>query len=228
MRSQNRISPVEVVAVLVLLFGGARQADAVVIYDTFNIGDFIGPGGNPIGKFPLGGNFDFAMQFELTNNYILDKIEVDVYLTEGPDILDMWIMDDNGGFPGTIIDSMQIVDQAAPFPGSVVMSPSSSNPLLSGGDPYWVALSTPDPDSYYAWISNADDARTQVKASQIGSAGWNYGIAVTGNPQPFTKFPNRYRLQGSRVPSSPVIPEPATFLLFGLGMLGSAFLHKKH
>lgn len=134
---------------------------STVVFDNFGVGDtyLFDSGFNLTEGEPIGYDFDEAFSFIPAVGGILTDIWLAVGLSEGPNVLDVWIMSDSGGKPGSIIEAFEFSDEMGPF--------GSNNPPLHkaadrttelvAGTQYWLVASAPGPDVMAVWNANSID-----------------------------------------------------------------------
>jgi len=196
----------------------AAPGNAAVLFDTFGAGDAY----NVVGGLTIGGTETFEPDptdwsqgnqfiFDGSQPCVLSSIEVAVAHVHdaggqplGPDELDVWLLDDNAGQPGSIIEAFHFVDQMGIFGqyNAPLLGVSLLHPRLNPGTPYWLIASAPDDDTEAAWCD---------------SLGGITGLrAVRNGPFPWTIHDNEI-LAAFRVSGTAVIPAPGALALAGLG-----------
>jgi PEP-CTERM motif len=200
-----------VLVALVLLLGVAGQAKADVLYTT------LGPGNTydtAKGYFVDGANFYnqvIAMPFTPGATAVFQDALVAVANYQGnSSVLTVNLETDNGGVPGTILDTTTatvIADFSSG--GSVVTATSVLNPTLTAGSTYWLVLSNSDPNAEAVWMYAYQDA--------VGPAAFNQSGSPTG---PWNSFNDT--LTGFQIDGASAAPEPASLTLLALGALGLA------
>ena len=137
-------------------------------------------------------------------NYYLDTIELTAAFVTGTDELDVWLMNDNDGIPGSIIEAFHFRNELDTgwTHRPPLISTSFLNPILQADIPYWLIASTPVEGSFVNWFNNP-----------IGLSGprsyWYDDHWAVGT----TDVTSVFRITGTP------IPEPTTLLLFALGGL---------
>ena len=157
---------------------------ATVIYDNFgpgnsyqtNIGWTVSEVGSTVGR-----NIDVGCMFTVSGaNYSLDTIEVAAGLVRGANELEVWLMDDNGGEPGSVLETITVSGQMGSLGNAnpPVVANSNGTPL-NDGETYWVVLSVPDTTTHAAWNkNNTNDVGFFVTRTNLGP--WNAFNAERG------------------------------------------------
>ncbi len=215
MKTETTILEWMAAAVLLLAAG---QANATVLFNTFGPGDMY----NVVGGLTIGGPETFepdptdwsqGNQFILggSQSYLLSSIEVaiaHVHDTQGqpvgPDELDVWLMSDDAGQPGSIIETFHLVDQMGVFGeyNPPLVGVSILHPVLDPGTPYWLIASAPDDDTWAAWC-DSQPAVMGLRAIRNGPVPW----AVHGD-----EIMAAFRISGTAV-----VPAPGALVMAGLG-----------
>lgn len=119
--------------------------------DAYNTSTGLSIGGVP-GIFP---DIDSTCQFmiAMTTPYFLDKIELAVGLSLGTNELDVWLMSDEEGEPGAIIEEFNFNGEMGPLGSDnpLLVANSEHHPVLYPGTPYWLVVSAPVAGTSAGW-----------------------------------------------------------------------------
>ncbi len=211
----KRICGLLFVAVLVTLIGG--QVEAVTIIDTFPEDTYhpalgwsiSSPSSSPYGDIDQGDQFTPGEP-----GFYLDTIELALWLSAGVNQLDVWLMSDANGEPGDLIETFTF-DTMEESPGGVITANSTERPVLEAGTPYWLIASTEGLGTKVGWYLSYPPVLVSGSHAEgkLMEGTWTWTISA--------------HMGAFRVSGTPV-PEPATMLLFGSGLLGmAAGLRKK-
>lgn len=193
----------------------SAQAAAVPIYSTLGPGDSYNSwSGYDIGR--PGYEWDRGEQFTFGGpSYTLDSIEIvlkQVYINCCPVgglgmTVDVWLMSDAGGKPGTPIEGWSFDDLE--INPQILMGNSTLHPVLVPGTPYWLVASTPDSSSWAEWLKSSPIVLgTHVR--RLGSGDWEVYSNITQGA---------FRINGTPViPPPPVVPAPGAVILGSIGL----------
>jgi hypothetical protein len=195
-------------AALALQYGPAAQARAGVIFNNYGPGDtYFLLNGSSIGG-PPGNYFEHGSAFTVTGGaFTLDRIELAIGLVTGPNILDVSLMSDAAGKPGTVIESIHLVnmmqqDLAMLLPP--VVADSALHPVLEEGTQYWVVASAPVGTDAIWHPPPEDDIGPH--AARFNGGDW---VVDTNNTR-----------EAFRVTGTQVVAEPASLILVAIGIAG--------
>jgi hypothetical protein len=187
---------------LMVVLLAAGQLQAVPIYNTFGTpGDtYDAAYRNTVGR--SGWLYDQGCQFTITVGmpHSLDSIEFAAGFMLPPYEIDVWLMTDASGEPGTIIEAFNF--PSAPLGPSILKGDSALNPILTPGTNYWLVASAPQNDTWAYWNFTDPDVYG-TRASRQGTGAWSV-------------YEDDY-LMAFRINGSP-IPAPGAIFLGGIGV----------
>jgi hypothetical protein len=202
-----------------LLLPGSALATPVAVYSNFGPGDsFLNSVHDVLNQT---GYLEHAARFVVPTgtNFFFTGVDVAIQdaliVNEGQESqLSVRLWSDEGGQPGTILESM-ITDVIAPSPNVLVqhIESNTSATALLHGTPYWISLAAIQPGRV-GWFTNStetggyalNDPSRGVPWLVIDSAGAG-AFRVYGEPT--------------------LVPEPSSVGLLGLGLLGFATLRRQ-
>jgi hypothetical protein len=191
---------------MVILFVAGGQAGAAVLFNTFGSGNSYNlNSGSPVGLVPGFGNVAEGNQFSFTTlpaSY-LDTIELAAGLDEGINQLDVALMTDAAGQPGSVIESFSFTDQMGNFGDNspLLVGTSVLRPLLLPNTDYWLVALASD-DTSASW-NTSSPAVTGMHAFRLDAGSWIVGTTD---------------LDAFRIEGTPVVPVPGALLLGGIGL----------
>ncbi len=186
-----------------------RPTEAMVLYSNFDIGDTF----DLLPAWSIGDPVNFRTSDRFVapaGSFTLDQIDLAISLFQGPNKLDLQLRSDASGLPGATLEAFHFDGAMGPsFAGGLpplVLAHSLTNPELVGGQPYWITASAPAGTSAF-WHFN--------KTGAIDTH-----LVETNAPASFVSKSTQgaFRVTGTEG----AVPEPASLLLFGLGLFGVA------
>jgi hypothetical protein len=97
-----------------------------------------------------------ANSFTVASNVNFTSAQLALGLVSGPSMLQVLLVADAGGVPGSIIETINV--NIGPFPpGSVVTATSVLNPLLTSGTTYWLMAYAPGANTLAEWNFSLSD-----------------------------------------------------------------------
>jgi hypothetical protein len=156
--------------------------------------------GYPVNDYAQGDQFSFTG----ATSYFLDTIELAAGHVSGTNELDVWLMSDAAGEPGTLIEAFNFQDAMDTFGQNnpLLVGHSILRPVLNPGTNYWLIASAPNSVTWADWNLSLPSV-TGSHASREGTGPWNIVINET--------------LGAFRVSGTP-IPAPGVFVLGGIGL----------
>lgn len=198
-----------IVSTMAIVLFLAVQAGANVVYSSFGPGDsYYSTSGYGVGKYGSSANYTQACPFSVTDpqSYTLDSIELATALMSGLNQLNVSLMTDVAGQPGTVLESFSFIEQLPPFDGSfhsLLVGTSVANPVLTAGATYWFVASAPD-STLAVWCWASPEFNGPHAYNEDGGA-W----VLENSSQ------TAFRINGT--PVAAVVPVPGAVLLAGLG-----------
>jgi hypothetical protein len=128
--------------------------------------------------------------------------------SNGPNEVDVSLVSDAGGLPGSTIESWQLTDlPSTTFPSSLVTISSVLDPILLPGTQYWV-VATAGPDTYDVWTFTLAGSSFSPLAVDDTLNGVDSGWELNSSGR-----------QGALAISGDAVPEPSTLALTALALL---------
>jgi hypothetical protein len=181
--------------VLIVLFGGAIEARAIIIFDSFSAGP------NTYDtttvervEAPLPyDDSDVAFQFTVGagSDVLLTTVEAPLQRQSGAvgTQLHFWLMTDNANSPGAIVAQTSNVTVTDQFPDSSVYSTTfPSSQTLLAGNTYWLGASADSSNTRIGWHYSFTSGR---KALRENGGAWTVFNSTTINA---------FRLSGTAIP----------------------------
>jgi hypothetical protein len=198
-------------AVLTLLVNGLGKANADVIFNDYGplytyqttIGWTVSGSST---TFP----FTAANEFTASLTAAVTAVDLGISLAAGTNSVVVELMTDNGGTPGSVLESYGFVDQMGAFgsQNSPLVATSVTNPILVAGTNYWMVAVPGASDTNAAWNYNDQSVTGTDLYSRDGGATWTSNGSQT--------------LGAFEVFGAPV-PVPSTLvmssIIFGMGGL---------
>ncbi|MDE2213837.1 MAG: PEP-CTERM sorting domain-containing protein [Candidatus Omnitrophica bacterium] len=198
------------------LFIFSGQAKADIIYSNI----FGTPGYDTTIGWTIGspGNYEQGDAFTPTANYTLTNIELAAGNFSGTNGINVQLMTDNSGQPGSILESFSFSGLGSFGSTYPLLSANSVlDPTLDANKQYWLVSSAPDSSSYEVWNWNSGGFIGPHAATQDNGATWDISSSdITG----------AFLIEGTPVGVNPV-PEPPTLALFAGALFAGILLRKK-
>lgn len=201
----------------------SAQATAVPIYTTLGPGDSYDAWqvydiGRPGYEWDRGEQFTFGGP-----SYTLDSVEIvlkQAYIDCSPvgvNKIDVWLMTDASGKPGTLIEGWSFVDKLEIDP-QILMGTSTLHPVLVPGTPYWLVASTPDSSTWAEWLRSWPVV-LGTHGRKLGADPWEIYNNITQGA---------FRVNGTPViPPPPPVPAPGAVILGTIGLALIGYLRRR-
>jgi hypothetical protein len=186
--------------------GTIASADVITVFDNykpnFGAATFDGQVINPLGPQR---DRDFANGFVPTQSGPLAQIWATVTMVSGVNEVDLWLMADNNGAPGNVLEAWNLTN-AMPLRGGLntpLYVQSDGNTFLEAGELYWLVASAPLP-TVAQWMFNGINDRGPTSFRENGGS-WQTP------PGPLSDLRGAFRVD--------IVPEPATLCIMAMGAL---------
>ncbi len=163
------------------------SARSDVIYSTF--GDPIPTQSLFVGTLPPAYDAYTVLQaavFTASFDVTLDSIEFSAFYYQGLNTLDVIVMSDSGGKPGSALETLTISNLGGLSTSGTIYTVNSSGVTLTAGVQCWVALEA-EGNGLFAWnVNNAnwvDVARKYTRGYDPGAR--ESSLVVSSQPAPF-------------------------------------------
>jgi PEP-CTERM motif len=204
----NRVSLALAVVAMYSACPGQGRAQVVLFndygpaytYDTVNAYGVSGSSSSPGSDVP-------AMEFTPVNSGAVGSVAFGINLISGTNSVTFKLMTNNGGVPGSVLESYSFVNQMGSFgkQNSPLIANSVLNPTLAAGTSYWMVAVPGATDTYAAWNWNNQSVTGDVMGSGDGGSTWhNDGTLSLGAFEVLAA------------------PEPSSFALLGLALTAGA------
>lgn len=180
----------------------------------------------PVGGINSGVSEALGVSFTVPNqNYTFEDAQLVLLLNSGQNTVAINLQTDSSGMPsGNILETIQLNNALTASPGVITFT-SSSNPVLAALQTYWLVAYFPSPLTNAGWVANIEGDSSSPAGnfvfSTADSATGPWLSAVSGLPRPAFEIDGA---PGGVVPPPPVVPEPASLVLFGSGIAALGLL----
>ncbi|HEV2175977.1 MAG TPA: choice-of-anchor R domain-containing protein [Terriglobia bacterium] len=207
--------------IVALALGLAKpaQADTITVFTNLGLGGSF----NTLQGWDVDGGITGAQAiadaFTPSLTTMLSSAELALGLNLGSGSVNVYIESDSAGLPGVIIATLIQQGSLGGFPpGALVDFTCTACPLLEAGVQYWLVAQVSDPSTAieWNWNSTGDTSAANFAFNNSASPEGPWTIA-SGDTR------SAFDIQGAGT------PEPASFLLFGAGLVALAGVvwHKK-
>jgi cysteine-rich repeat protein len=113
------------------------------------------------------------------SNYSLAAVELAVDHTFGSNRLDLWIVADENGRPGSLVEEFNVACEVGPFPPRLLRVESTRHPRLLAGRRYWLVAGVGARDTIIRWFGS--DEPEGLTAALVNGLDWlviqGWGVA---------------------------------------------------
>jgi hypothetical protein len=192
----------------------ALPVSPVVVFNSFGPGNtyLTTVGWGVSGASTSGGYRGQAEWFVPDISGDLDTIQLAMFRSQGSGLSNIYLSGDNGGIPGTILESFLNVFS----PGGLLTLNSTIQSFLQAGDKYWISAQPADSTTVSGWYENNQDY-TPGFAFERSPGGWS-AFTDTAHSPPSGVM---------RVSVTPV-PESLGFSIVGLTFLGVCLFARRY
>jgi len=207
----------------VLIISG--HAAAVPIYSTFGPGNSYSNWaaydiGNPGYEWDRGEQFMYSCPEN--KSCTLDSVEIALRqayidcIAVGANKVDVWLMTDDGGKPGTIIEGWSFVNQLG-IDGKILTGVSTLQPVLQPDTPYWLVASTPDASTWALWPKSTPTVLGEHGRKLDGDPWEIYNNITQG----------AFRINATCIEKPPVVPAPGAIVLSSIGVAILGYIRRR-
>lgn len=153
--------------------------------------------------------------------WALNSVEVVAALSDDTHPIDLTIYSDSNGLPGTALETLDLYLPTGSSSFNDQTISSVENPILVSGSQYWIGLSDPtDPpgNNFVEWAYAGNGTVDPGTVSTFDGTSWS-DPSINGYAQ------GAVQITANEVAAS--TPEPATFALFGAGLLALGWKRKR-
>lgn len=198
-------------------------ASAFVIFSSYGPSDAYESyyNGYSVSYSAAGSDVDQGFSFVSAGNYFLDSIELSATRSSSSEgsSMDLWLMSDDNGLPGSLIEGFLVEDVPVHnrVDNDLLSVDSQLKPFLAAGDTYWLVGSA----------SGTEESTIYWNQSDPGLGLTTNRVLRYGESQDWLTYSDyldpAFRLNGT----NSAVPEPATMVLLGTGLLGFVVRRRK-